>query len=198
MECHKCEHQADVAAGKFHDVVFEETPCSQCQLKETSLYTIEFDERCAEKRGAVCENVPFPEEVEVELEGAEQVEPGAADAAPVEVEALVMPVPELADAEAPATEVAIAPVTVLADALAGLLVLPPRTLESIKWRLRGMRYSEIAAAEGVTTAAVEKRLARAVQAWPALQGLFCVKSAKQARRKAHRRGAAGAVGQAGG
>jgi hypothetical protein len=90
-------------------------------------------------------------------------------------------------AEVAATEVPVAPVTVLADALAGLLALPAHTQRLVKGRLRGMRYKEIAAAEGISTAAVEMRLKRAMKTWPALEGLFCVKSAKQARRKAHRR-----------
>jgi hypothetical protein len=179
-----------VAAGAFRDVPFEETPCSTCELKESSLYTIEFDEGRADKHGSATEDVPFPEEVAAEG-GAAADEDDEVEAAVAASAAAFVPTPEPVVTEAPATEVAVAPVTVLADALAGLLVLPPHTLELIQKRLRGMRYSEIAKNEGVTAAAVEMRLGRAIKAWPALQGLFCVKSAKQARRRAHRRVAAG-------
>jgi hypothetical protein len=195
MECHKCEHRAAVAAGAFRDVPFEETPCSTCELKESSLYTIEFDEGRADRHGSVTEDVPFPDEVAAEADTPPAERPETARVAPTVVAPVVVPAPEVPDTEAPATEVAVAPVTVLADALAGLLVLPPQTLQLIQRRLRGMRYSQIAESEGVTTAAVEKRLARAMKAWPALEGLFCVKAAKYVRRKVQRREVAGVRGE---
>ncbi len=44
MECHKCPHAEDVAAGKYARVPYEETPCGSCELKEVSLFTLAYDE----------------------------------------------------------------------------------------------------------------------------------------------------------
>lgn len=44
MECHKCRHAEDVAAGKYARVPYEETPCGSCELKEVSLFTLAYDE----------------------------------------------------------------------------------------------------------------------------------------------------------
>jgi DNA-directed RNA polymerase specialized sigma24 family protein len=43
MECHKCQHGKDVAAGKYRGVPFAETPCARCELKENASFAIEFD-----------------------------------------------------------------------------------------------------------------------------------------------------------
>jgi len=42
--CHKCPHAADVAAGKYSGVPWEETPCAACALREYSVGTLPFDE----------------------------------------------------------------------------------------------------------------------------------------------------------
>lgn len=44
MECHRCPHAAAVAAGKYGDLTFEQTPCAACELVENSWMTREFDE----------------------------------------------------------------------------------------------------------------------------------------------------------
>ena len=45
MTCDRCKHQADVLAGKFRDLPFEATPCSDCDWSEpSSLGTVEFNE----------------------------------------------------------------------------------------------------------------------------------------------------------
>ena len=73
MECHRCPHSEDVAAGKYLNVGFALTPCGKCELLEFSLRTMPLDEdRPAYVPGAdggvepTCEMVPFPEEEEVE------------------------------------------------------------------------------------------------------------------------------------
>ncbi len=44
MECHKCEHHADVQAGKFAGVPWDQSPCAGCTFEETdSTYTIAYD-----------------------------------------------------------------------------------------------------------------------------------------------------------
>jgi len=45
MTCDKCEHQADVRAGKYRGVAFAATPCSKCDWQQpSSLGTMEFNE----------------------------------------------------------------------------------------------------------------------------------------------------------
>ena len=36
MQCHKCAHRADLKAGRFKNLPFEQTPCSKCHLEEES------------------------------------------------------------------------------------------------------------------------------------------------------------------
>jgi DNA-directed RNA polymerase specialized sigma24 family protein len=55
MQCHQCKHEADVKAGKYADVPFEQTPCSQCTLQENSTGTKEFDDARVYEAGPVCE-----------------------------------------------------------------------------------------------------------------------------------------------
>lgn len=62
MTCHRCEHQADVAAGKYRNVPYRQTPCGRCQWRErSSEFTIAFDEGRA-AAVPVAGEVPFPEE----------------------------------------------------------------------------------------------------------------------------------------
>jgi hypothetical protein len=41
MECHRCEHQKDVQAGKYAKTPFGRTPCAKCELREVSVRTME-------------------------------------------------------------------------------------------------------------------------------------------------------------
>ncbi len=44
MECHKCEHHADVQAGKYAGIPWDQSPCAGCTFEETdSTYTIAYD-----------------------------------------------------------------------------------------------------------------------------------------------------------
>ena len=85
------------------------------------------------------------------------------------------------------------PLSVMREAITALLLLRPDVRDVVCWRFTGMKYRDIAALHGVTTAAVELRLRRAMRQWPALQVLFAEKSAKQERRrkKVSRRGRVG-------
>ena len=71
MECHRCEHRAEIDAGKYAETPFLETPCAKCELREVSIRTMEVDvERPVYVPGRgdgvepTCEMVPFPEEEE--------------------------------------------------------------------------------------------------------------------------------------
>ena len=55
MQCHQCKHEADVQAGKYADVPFEQTPCSRCTLQENSSGTKAFDDERVYDAGPVCE-----------------------------------------------------------------------------------------------------------------------------------------------
>jgi hypothetical protein len=54
MECHRCEHRAEIESGKYRGVAFEDTPCAKCELRESSSGTMEFDEDRAPEPGARC------------------------------------------------------------------------------------------------------------------------------------------------
>lgn len=55
VDCHHCEHQESVAAGKYSGVAWENTPCGRCQYEDRdSRYTIEYD---AERDGGVYQPV---------------------------------------------------------------------------------------------------------------------------------------------
>ena len=43
MECHRCKHSEEIAAGKYANTPFRKTPCAKCKLEETSRRTREFD-----------------------------------------------------------------------------------------------------------------------------------------------------------
>ncbi len=61
MECHNCEHAADVAAGKYRRVPYEQTPCAVCELKESFPSSIEFDPE--REAGEVSSGRPGEEEL---------------------------------------------------------------------------------------------------------------------------------------
>ena len=63
MECHKCPYAEAVAAGKYRKLPFEKTPCGTCELKESSAFTIAFDESRAPSVEIFAEAAPFAEEV---------------------------------------------------------------------------------------------------------------------------------------
>lgn len=44
MFCHKCCHDADVRAGKYAGVAYEETPCAKCSMKMCSVGSREFED----------------------------------------------------------------------------------------------------------------------------------------------------------
>ena len=76
------------------------------------------------------------------------------------------------------------PVSVMREVVVGLLKLKPELRDVVAWRFAGVRYSDIALAQGVTQACAEKRHRRALELWPALRALFPRKVAKQdVRRK---------------
>lgn len=54
-KCHKCRHDAEVKAGLYKDVAFEETPCGKCVLRESSLHTRMYVEESADGVDPVCE-----------------------------------------------------------------------------------------------------------------------------------------------
>lgn len=61
MECHRCEHQAAVTAGKFRGLSFKDTPCSKCDWRSSSAFPIAYDEGRAAATPIPGET-PFPEE----------------------------------------------------------------------------------------------------------------------------------------
>ena len=79
------------------------------------------------------------------------------------------------------------PVSVMREVVVGLLKLKPELRDVVAWRFAGIRYSDIALAQGVTEACAEKRHRRALELWPALRSLFPRKVAKQGMRKKQKR-----------
>ena len=79
------------------------------------------------------------------------------------------------------------PVSVMRDVVVGLLKLKPELRDVVAWRFAGVRYADIALAQGVTQACAEKRHRRAMELWPELRSLFPRKVAKQGMRKPARR-----------
>lgn len=165
MECHRCEHQAAIKAGKYRDVAFEQTPCSKCTLRDGLTYVVPFNEEYgggidddagAEARPSpvikdegCAGDVPFPEEYE-------------------EDELLV-------------------PMSVMNEIVSRLLEMAPATRDVVCWRFMGMPYADIARTLGTTVATVELRHKRALAEWPALRVLFSAKVMKRRRRKMYRR-----------
>ena len=88
------------------------------------------------------------------------------------------------------------PVAVMREIVVGLLKLKPELRDVVAWRFAGVRYADIALAQGVTQACAEKRHRRALELWPALRALFPRKVAKQDMRKpAHQGRSPGAGGK---
>lgn len=53
MECHRCPNAEDVRLGKYRDTPFEQTPCSTCELRESSAHTLDADPNRIEQPPAV-------------------------------------------------------------------------------------------------------------------------------------------------
>jgi len=153
MECHECPHSAEVAAGAYAEVPWEETPCAECFS--------------AGRPGAVClgagkRHVPLDEA-------------RAAAAVPVTDVPLIV-----GGSSAPDDEL---PVSVLADALATLLWLPANVLEAIRLRYQGVRYREIARRLGIGRSACSMMVVRALKGHPVLAELMPrTKVRREARR----------------
>lgn len=77
---------------------------------------------------------------------------------------------------------AMLPISVMAELVRGLLSLSPEQLQVVLLRYAGLMYREIAVKQGVTPAAAEVRLTRAMKKWPALQAFFSGKARKQKSR----------------
>jgi len=137
--CHKCEHAAAIAEGKYEGKAWKEIPCSTCDVMSGSGFAIEFDE--SRVRNAHHDDHCEPE-----------------------------PEQQL-------------PVAVMQQIVVGLLKLRPELRDVVAWRFAGVKYDDIALAQGVTKACVEKRHRRALELWPALRALFPLKVAKQGRGK---------------
>jgi len=160
MECHRCEHRAEIAAGAYAGKPFHETPCARCELKENSQHTIAFDEGRRDER----------------VTNSVSAAHGFRDAA---LTGLVSGPPDSRDVRLP--------LSVMQELVTTLLELPPMARDTVCWRFCGFKYGEIAAVQGVTVAAVELRQKRALERHPVLRALFPVKTAKQKRRRPHRR-----------
>lgn len=76
------------------------------------------------------------------------------------------------------------PIRVMGEVLKGLLLLPAAERDTVAMRYSGMKYSDIAEAQGVTMACAEKRHRTAMMRWPLLRNLFPLKDQKQKRRAA--------------
>jgi hypothetical protein len=163
MECHRCEHQAAVAAGAYRGIAFQQTPCGRCELADRSAFVIEYDE----ERGAG-------------EAGEQPATPRPARLTLAESSTRDVPFPDEFAEDEPAM-----PVSVLGDVVWVLLSMPPRTRDIVCWRFAGLSYREIARMLGVSMAAAELRHKRALVKWPALRVLFSEKSTKQVRRKPH-------------
>ncbi len=171
MECHRCKHRAALAAGKYREVAFEQTPCARCELRIREGYEVPFLE----------DREPTDDDVD---EGDPTVESkyraNWRDYATMDRHFF----------DEPEEDEPVMPVAVMREAIARLLMLDPKTRDVICMRYAGVRYHEIARRLGVTVAAAEVRHRRALERWAPLKALFPEKTAKQRRRKPHRRPAA--------
>lgn len=52
MECHRCSHAAEVRDGRWRGVRWERTPCSRCELVQSSAGTKEYKDNMAIDEGA--------------------------------------------------------------------------------------------------------------------------------------------------
>ena len=175
MECHRCEHQADVKAGKFRGLPFEKTPCGRCELRDWSGYVLPFDEeRGADPAdgtvGRVAESQPAPTLV-------------------AEMITVDVPFPE----ECTGDDMML-PMSVMSEVVLRLLAMAPVARDVVCWRFVGLSYRKIARMLGMTTAAVELKHKRALQEWPALRVVFSEKVTKQVRRKPHSTGGGAKTG----
>ncbi len=61
--CHKCEHAAAIAAGKYADMDWEQTPCSTCDVMRGADYPFPYDEN----QSAAVASTPVEEPAEDHL-----------------------------------------------------------------------------------------------------------------------------------
>lgn len=162
--CHSCEHAGAIAEGKYAGKAWEDIPCSGCDVMSGAGFAIEFDE--ARLRAGVNTGTT-PRQEWPHGAGRPQLQ-------------------GVAGGEEDASEDRL-PVSVMQEIVVGLLKLKPELRDVVAWRFAGMRYGDIALAQGVTRACAEKRHRRALQLWPALRALFPRKVAKQTMRKKHER-----------
>lgn len=168
MECHRCEHQEAIAAGKFRGIAFEETPCAKCTLRDGLTYVVPFNEEC----GAGI----------ADAAGAQSVEPRPNEMIREEGCAGDVPFPEEYEEDE-----LLLPLSVMNEIVSRLLEMAPATRDVVCWRFMGMPYADIARTLGATVATVELRHKRALADWPALRVLFSAKVMKRRRRKMYRR-----------
>lgn len=154
--CHSCEHAEAIAAGEYAGRAWKELPCSTCDVMSGTGFAIEFDE----ERG---QNLKSRNE-----SGMQAAETG-----------------RLKEDEGDAEAEDRLPVDVMLEIVVGLLKLKPELRDVVAWRFAGIRYADIALAQGVTQACAEKRHRRALALWPALRALFPRKVAKQTMRRKH-------------
>ena len=159
MECHRCQHREDVAAGKYVETPFEETPCAKCELLEVSMRTVAVDvERPVFVPGA-------------ERQGTSPRQAGCG----ISADASVHDEASTGDRRLPAD--------VLEEFIVRFLALPPEVRDVVCWRFVGLGYREIAQRQGITPAGAELRHKRAMRMFPELRELFILKTARRKMRQ---------------
>ena len=163
--CHSCEHAAAIAEGKFAGMSWKDIPCSECDVMSGAGFAIEFDEQRGEGLKSRNESgMQAAETGKLKWEGSG---------------------PSVAEAMEGRQDEEKLPVSVMQEIVVGLLKLKPELRDVVAWRFAGVRYADIALAQGVTQACAEKRHRRALELWPALRSLFPRKVAKQTMRRKH-------------
>lgn len=171
VECSRCKYSVAVAAGKYRDAPWEETPCARCEYRDqSSIYTIRYNE----DRGADLDNdADDPDVANGGLAVGRECHSvgwGSSSWNCVDAE------PEGEEADP------LLPLSVLGDVVRGLMWMEPATRDTVCLRYQGLKYREIAARQGGTVSAAETRHWRAMTRWPELKALFALKAAKRARK----------------
>ena len=145
MECHKCEHRAAIAAGKFRGVPFEQTPCAKCSPDTGPTYPMEFNEKFS------------PE--------------GVASDAP-SVPETAFPEEALPEPEPPVALSMLYPVGAFLDVVMALFALSDTDLAVLRLKYRQLSHEQVAVRLGLTERAVEGRFMRVLLRYPVLSALF--------------------------
>ena len=169
MECHKCKSNAMIQVWERDGVHYEQTPCSKCELKESSLGTVNY--HVDYLTDAVEDDDGREDLHELEMVGKRQ--------------AVIEPPDTGCDADGGSM---LMPLSVLADTVRFLLSLPLDAIQVVWLRFRGLKYREIALAMGRSVDAVEKRHLRLLSSHPALGALFPGKVRKSRMRRRLRGG----------